>query len=143
LLNLPVQIDQRFPNSPMILKILIALKIQQILMFRCYLMYQMCPCYLKILMYLCYPNFMQFRNYLKIPMIHHGPMILSSLMNQLILKILKYQLNRMYQIVQTIQNYLKNLQIQKIQLLCSKRLHRIYKFVWLQMNKLMNLPVHY
>jgi hypothetical protein len=48
----------------------------------------------------------------------------------------------MFLIVQKILNYLRILQYLKIQLLYSRIFHRIYKFVWLQMNKLKLPQVH-
>ena len=136
-------IDQLFLNFLMIQQIRIDLKIQQILK---YLYFPMIPMFQLILNYLMsqyYLSFLMFLSIRKNLMNHLVPMFLNYLLFLSILKNLRCQLNLMYQIVLMILHCQKNLQSPMIQLLCSRRRHRIYKFVWLQTSKLKLPRVHY
>jgi hypothetical protein len=94
-------------------------------------------------MNLYYLNFLLFLSIQKNLMNHLVPMFQNYLKIPSIQKNLMYQLNLMYQIAQTILHCQKNLQYLMSQLLCSRRHHRIYKFVWSQTSKLKLPRVHY
>ena len=136
-------IDQLFLNFLMIQQIRIDLKIQQIPKYLYFLMILMFQLILNYLMFLCFQKNPLFQLIRKNLMNHLVPMFRNYLMFLSIQKNRRCQLNLMCQIAQRILHSQRNLQSLMIQLLYSRRRHRIYKFVWLQTSKLKLPRVHY